>query len=48
MSVTQKDGTETKYEPGMITLKTWIEVVSETINSSENSTAKEEDDHSGV
>lgn len=48
MSITQKDGTETKYEIGMITLKTWIEVVSETINSNENSTAKEEDDHSGV
>tara|TARA_Y100000294_G_scaffold153079_1_gene151749 strand:- start:359 stop:847 length:489 start_codon:yes stop_codon:yes gene_type:complete len=34
MSITQKDGTEIKYVPGMITLKTWIELVSETINSS--------------
>ena len=47
MLVTQKDGTKTKYLPGMHSVKTWIQVVSETINSGENSTAKEEDDHSG-
>ena len=34
MLVTQKDGTKTKYVPGMHAVKTWIQVVSEAINSS--------------